>query len=205
MHSALRLPQAHHGKFSVIALGAVLCLASTASLAAAPAAASAPGFSNSTQKDKAVALKLDLGLAMSGDDCEEDYADLLHVAAGLAAKPAAAAAQAAQAPKPAAPAAPVAAVPAVTAPVAAPLPTWEVNPADKTLNAAFARWAASAGWQLVWELPVDYAVTVRTEIHGSFADAVALVAKSMETADMPMKAIFYDGNRVLRIVAKGTQ
>lgn len=204
MHSALRLPQAHHGKFSVIALGAVLCMASAASQAATPAAASAPAFSNASQKDKAVALKLDLGLAMSGDDCEEDYADLLHVAAGSGAAPAAkpAAAQAALAPKPAAPAA---AAPAVTAPVVAPLPTWEVNPADKTLNAAFARWAASAGWQLVWELPVDYAVTVRTEIHGSFADAVALVAKSMETADMPMKAIFYDGNRVLRIVAKGSQ
>jgi hypothetical protein len=98
----------------------------------------------------------------------------------------------------AAPAAP--AVP--DAPAAAP---WFIVPADKTLNTALARWAAAAGWQLLWELPVDYAVDVRTEIRGSFVDAVGLVAKSMETAEIPMKAIFYEGNRVLRIVAKGSE
>lgn len=83
--------------------------------------------------------------------------------------------------------------------------SWDVVPADKTLNAALARWAAVAGWQLLWELPVDYAVSVRTEIHGSFEEAIVLVAKAMETAEIPMKAIFYEGNRVLRIVAKGAE
>ena len=106
--------------------------------------------------------------------------------------------------------APVAAaiVPVRTAPVApapAPEPTWLVLQADKTLNGTLQRWAAGAGWQLMWELPVDYAVAVRTELHGSFADAVGMVVKSMEGADVPMKAIFYDGNKVLRIVAKGTE
>ncbi|MTV41101.1 hypothetical protein GM676_26420 [Duganella radicis] len=97
--------------------------------------------------------------------------------------------------------APVAAV----QPVAPPAPTWEVMPADKTLNVTLARWAAAAGWQLVWELPVDYAVSMRTELRGSFVEAVGMVAKSMDTAEVPMKAIFYDGNHVLRIVAKGTE
>jgi hypothetical protein len=104
--------------------------------------------------------------------------------------------------------APVAAaiVPARPAPVAsAPEPTWVVQQSDKTLNGTLQRWAAGAGWQLMWELPVDYAVAVRTELHGSFADAVGMVVKSMEGADVPMKAIFYDGNKVLRIVAKGTE
>jgi len=108
---------------------------------------------------------------------------------------------------PAAPA-PVAAavVPVHAAPVApAPEPTWTVLPEDKTLNGTLHRWAASAGWQLMWELPVDYAVTVRTELNGSFADVVGMVVKSMDGADIPMKAIFYDGNKVLRIVAKGTE
>ena len=64
------------------------------------------------------------------------------------------------------------------------------------------RWAEAAGWQLVWELPVDYAVSARTEIKGNFTTAVETVAASMATADTPMKAIFYEGNRVLRIVAR---
>jgi hypothetical protein len=97
-------------------------------------------------------------------------------------------------------------VPARAVPVApAPEPTWVVEQRDKTLNGTLQRWAASAGWQLMWELPVDYAVAVRTELHGSFADAVGMVVKSMDGAEIPMKAIFYDGNRVLRIVAKGSE
>ena len=87
----------------------------------------------------------------------------------------------------------------------AAVPVWDVTPADRTLKAALTRWAEAAGWQLVWELPVDYAVSVRTEIRGSFTEAVEMVAKSMDSAEIPMKAIFYDGNRVLRIVAKGTE
>lgn len=137
-------------------------------------------------------------------------------AAPVAAAPAAAAPVAAV-PVATAPAAPAPAVPAPVAaavipvrtapvaPVAAPEPTWTVLPGDKTLNGTLQRWAASAGWQLMWELPVDYAVAVRTELHGSFADAVGMVVKSMDGAEIPMKAIFYDGNKVLRIVAKGTE
>jgi hypothetical protein len=88
------------------------------------------------------------------------------------------------------------------APRPAAVPSWDVTPADKTLKAALMRWAEAAGWQLVWELPVDYAVSARTEIKGRFTDAVEAIAASMATADTPMKAIFYDGNRVLRIVAR---
>jgi len=88
------------------------------------------------------------------------------------------------------------------APVAAVVQAWDVTPADKTLKAALNRWATAAGWQLVWELPVDYAVSARTEIKGGFTEAVEAIARSMATADTPMKAIFYEGNRVLRIVAQ---
>jgi hypothetical protein len=80
---------------------------------------------------------------------------------------------------------------------------WEIALTDKTLNAAIARWATSAGWQLLWELPVDYAVEARTTVPGTFEEAVEMVAKSMETAEIPMKAIFYRGNKVLRIVPRG--
>lgn len=91
---------------------------------------------------------------------------------------------------------------AAAAPPAAAVPSWDVTPADRTLKAALTRWAEAAGWQLVWELPIDYAVSARTEIKGSFTAAVEAVAGSMSTADTPMKAIFYDGNRVLRIVVR---
>jgi len=82
---------------------------------------------------------------------------------------------------------------------------WEIIISDKTLNATMARWAASAGWQLLWELPVDYAVEARTRVHGTFEEAVSIVARSMESAEIPMKAVFYQGNKVLRIMAKGSE
>lgn len=87
----------------------------------------------------------------------------------------------------------------------APARTWDIAVSDKTLNAALARWAANAGWQLIWELPVDYAVEARTSMPGTFEEAVAKVASSMENAEVPLKAIFYQGNNVLRIVAKGVE
>ena len=52
---------------------------------------------------------------------------------------------------------------------------WEISPTDKTLNAALARWTAIAGWQLSWELPVDYAVDVKTVVPGTFEQAAELV------------------------------
>lgn len=82
---------------------------------------------------------------------------------------------------------------------------WDIVVSDKTLNATMARWAATAGWQLLWELPVDYAVEARTQVHGTFEEAVAIVARSMESAEIPMKAVFYQGNKVLRIMAKGSE
>ncbi|MBC7502163.1 MAG: TcpQ domain-containing protein [Herminiimonas sp.] len=116
------------------------------------------------------------------------------------------------------PAAPVPAIPTIVIAAAAPMPalalspalatpssSWEIALTDKTLNAALARWTAAAGWQLLWELPVDYAVEARTVVPGSFEDAVEMVTRSMETAEIPMKAIFYKGNRVLRIVPIGVK
>lgn len=92
--------------------------------------------------------------------------------------------------------------PATQAPVQS---SWEIALADKTLNTALSRWARQAGWQLVWDLPVDYAVETRTSVPGTFVEAVTLITKGMATAEIPMRAIFYDGNKVLRIVAKGAE
>lgn len=83
--------------------------------------------------------------------------------------------------------------------------SWHIALNDRTLNGALSRWAAVAGWQLLWEMPVDYAVQANTTIPGKFEEAVALVVISMESAEIPMKAAFYQGNKVLRITAKGAQ
>ena len=189
MHWSHRpLPQ--HRTWSVTLLGALLCLAGTTSAAAPAVNALEKTFAQMPHTQTGAGL----GQGVGGELCTESHADLMEAAtasgSALHAAPEAQAGGGASA----APAAP-----------AAPQPAWEVRPADKTLNTTLARWAAAAGWQLVWELPVDYAVSVRTEIRGSFTEAVEMVAKSMDSAEIPMKAIFYDGNRVLRIVAKGTE
>lgn len=245
MQSANYLMQLRHKKKPAIVLSAIFCFASAGSLAAGLGTAAAPTISNPSFNQGAASLKLDLGLAVSGDDCEDDYADLMRIAGAsggsvpsvktplpvsdnktvfaklapeenftpsatrAAALPPAIHTRTAPAEKPATHVVAVSAAPVApvrfTAPAAPAALSWEIMPSDKTLNTTLARWAAAAGWQLVWELPVDYAVSVRTEIHGSFMEAVELVAKSMDTAEIPMKAIFYEGNHVLRIVAKGAE
>lgn len=84
-----------------------------------------------------------------------------------------------------------------------PTQTWEISPSDRTLNTTLARWSANAGWQLVWDMEVDYPVETRAVLQGTFQEAVATVAQSLAGASVPVQATFYEGNRVLRIVAKG--
>jgi len=105
------------------------------------------------------------------------------------------------------PAAPAERMKPVVAEAAMPAPgsTWLLNVNDLTLKRAMQRWAAVAGWQLVWELQADYPITAYAEVPGDFESAVGTVAQSLEHADVPVKAIFYRGNKVLRIVAKGAQ
>lgn len=83
--------------------------------------------------------------------------------------------------------------------------TWDISPGDGTLNTVFGRWSASAGWQLVWELEVDYPIQTRAVLEGTFEEAVAAVAESLANASVPIQATFYAGNKVLRIVAKGSK
>ena len=102
----------------------------------------------------------------------------------------------------------VAALPFSAQPIGAAPPvadSWQIALNDRTLNGALSRWAAVAGWQLLWEMPVDYAVQANTTIPGKFEEAVTMVVISMESAEIPMKAAFYQGNKVLRITAKGAQ
>ncbi len=95
-------------------------------------------------------------------------------------------------------------VAAPTSPTPLPAPqSWHLRVGDQTVKTALVRWAASEAWELVWEAPVDYAVERDTAVHGSFEQAIEAVAHSMAGAETPLQAIFYKGNRVVRIVVKG--
>lgn len=94
---------------------------------------------------------------------------------------------------------------ATAMPVAAPDPQWQVTHADNTVRRVLERWSAQAGWQLVWELPVDYPIEAEASITSQFEVAVETLTKSLQSADVPPKAIIYRGNRVLRVVARGTE
>jgi hypothetical protein len=89
--------------------------------------------------------------------------------------------------------------------ISEPTTTWTTTPADKTLQNAIARWSLTAGWQLVWELPQDISIEAAASINGSFEDAVTAMANSLQSSETPIVAIFFEGNRVLRILAKGVQ
>lgn len=79
------------------------------------------------------------------------------------------------------------------------LPTWEIRPDDLAINPTIRRWAKAAHWQVAWEIPVDFPVTITDSFVGTFEDAVSRVVSAYEGADYPLKACFYD-NKVVRIV-----
>jgi len=94
-----------------------------------------------------------------------------------------------------------AALPAATP--APPLPTWRIEVSDRTIRAALTRWAQQAGWQLIWEAPVDFSVDAPASLTGTFDDALQSVVAALAGSNAPVQAILYRGNKVLRIVEKG--
>lgn len=198
------------------------CLTSISALAATKDPSASPLLRQGMQLKMDVAMLNPALMVAAEDDCEGDLTMQSAIIAPVqlaslgpinASAPVAALTPPAARPNAEAKLPPVVAQAAAPAPAPAPAQaqapkagqTWEIVPADRTLNGALARWAATAGWQLVWELPVDYSVDARTTVAGTFEDAVGVVARSMESAEIPLKAIFYAGNKVLRIVAKGVE
>ncbi|MDY7802335.1 toxin co-regulated pilus biosynthesis Q family protein [Burkholderia stagnalis] len=90
----------------------------------------------------------------------------------------------------------------VPAPVAN-LPTWDVRASDGTIRGVLSRWARTAGWQLVWDAPVDFSIDAQATLRGSFEDALQALVASLGRTSTPIQAILYQGNHVLRVVAQG--
>jgi len=127
--------------------------------------------------------------------------DVARAAASIPAAAAATATAPATAPATTAPAAVAAA--AAAAPLPKPAPSWTVKLEDGTLSKTFGRWAAEAGWQLLWELPVDFRIDANTRVEGDFEQAVTAVADSLAGAETPMQVVLYRGNHVIRVTSKG--
>ncbi|WP_137808376.1 toxin co-regulated pilus biosynthesis Q family protein [Pseudomonas sp. G(2018)] len=85
----------------------------------------------------------------------------------------------------------------------APAESWIVSPADATLRHVLGKWAARAGWQLVWEASVDVPVTVSASFDGDFRSAVKRLFSSLSAAEVNLTGLMYSGNRVLRVTESG--
>lgn len=106
----------------------------------------------------------------------------------------------------ASPAPSVAASPAavVTQPVpapAAPLPTWSITVADKSVRGLLERWSKTSGYQLLWEVPVDLELNANATLTGSYEDALNSVLASLANSAYPVEAMIYD-NRAVRVVKR---
>ncbi|OND82020.1 pili assembly chaperone, partial [Burkholderia pseudomallei] len=97
---------------------------------------------------------------------------------------------------------PVADMPVTDVPLRT-LPAWDVRVSDGTIRGVLSRWANTAGWQLVWDAPVDFSIDAQATLRGSFEDALQALVASLGRTSTPIQAILYRGNHVLRVVAQG--
>ncbi|MHA7166316.1 toxin co-regulated pilus biosynthesis Q family protein, partial [Burkholderia pseudomallei] len=97
---------------------------------------------------------------------------------------------------------PVADMPVADVPLRT-LPAWDVRVSDGTIRGVLSRWANTAGWQLVWDAPVDFSIDAQATLRGSFEDALQALVASLGRTSTPIQAILYRGNHVLRVVAQG--
>lgn len=89
------------------------------------------------------------------------------------------------------------------APPSEPIRTWHLSLSDHTVKTVLTRWAKEDGWQLVWDVPIDFGVDADAAVTGTFEQALEAVVEALKKSDTPIQAVLYRGNKVLRIVAKG--
>lgn len=89
------------------------------------------------------------------------------------------------------------------APIIKPPEQWQISPADATLRKALSKWAARAGWQLVWEASVDVPINVNATFEGDFRTAVKRLFQSLSASDVNLSGMLYAGNKVLRVTESG--
>lgn len=88
------------------------------------------------------------------------------------------------------------------APVLAVQPEWLMTAKDKTVRNGIGRWAKLAGWNVDWDVAVDFPVPYDVTFKGDFETAVQQVMTSLAGSDYPVEACAYE-NKTVRIVRFG--
>ncbi|MEY3200965.1 MAG: hypothetical protein RIR70_515 [Pseudomonadota bacterium] len=83
----------------------------------------------------------------------------------------------------------------------APPQAWTLAREDRTVRTALERWARQMEWNVSWEFPTDFQIEFNADFDGDFIDAVAKVVEGLSVPERPVRAEFYKGNRVLRILS----
>lgn len=79
--------------------------------------------------------------------------------------------------------------------------TWHLKAEDGSVYAALKRWAKTSGWQLSWEIPVDFPIEILDSSTGTFEDAVRRVLTAFRVADYPPYPCFHE-NKVVRVIRR---
>jgi len=95
---------------------------------------------------------------------------------------------------------PAQSMPPAQAPAASTQEPWQVNLTDQTMSILLRRWAAQAGWQLVWEAERDFLIDSNFSLQGDFLTVLESVMRSVQRSDYPLQAVANSRTRVLRIV-----
>lgn len=76
---------------------------------------------------------------------------------------------------------------------------WTVTP-GKRLSEILEQWGREAGWQsVIWEAP-DMVAEMGATFEGTFEEAVKRTMESLSRSGTQLKAVFYGGNKVVRIM-----
>ena len=71
-----------------------------------------------------------------------------------------------------------------------------------SLSATLTGWGQRAGWTVVWETDDDFRLAAGATLDGDFPTAAGGLIEAFSHARPRLRAIFYAGNRVLRVWAE---
>ena len=78
--------------------------------------------------------------------------------------------------------------------------TWTITKQDGDLRTLLTKWANNVGWQLDWQVDANYPIEFDWKISGTFTEAVNQVLEATQQTSVPLKAMMYNSNKVLKIV-----
>ncbi|MBO4790077.1 MAG: toxin co-regulated pilus biosynthesis Q family protein [Oxalobacter sp.] len=78
---------------------------------------------------------------------------------------------------------------------------WRLSMGEKVSD-AITRWANASGYQVVYEGP-DVTSKVDVKLAGAFEGAIGELIEALNRSGTPMRAEFYEKNRVLRVTGNG--